>query len=74
MWKTLTYVVALPGVGVSMLSVFLKSHHAEEERPEFVPYPHLRIRSKVPLAVSSPLIPKPLGLVLHSLKAWVLGV
>lgn len=46
MWKTLTYFVALPGVGVSMLNVFLKSHHAEEERPEFVPYPHLRIRSK----------------------------
>lgn len=48
MWKALTYFVALPGVGVSMLNVFLKSHHGEEERPEFVAYPHLRIRSKVP--------------------------
>uniref|UniRef100_A0AC11EIC8 Uncharacterized protein n=1 Tax=Ovis aries TaxID=9940 RepID=A0AC11EIC8_SHEEP len=47
MWKALTYFVALPGVGVSMLNVFLKSHHGEEERPEFVAYPHLRIRSKV---------------------------
>ncbi|XP_022372973.1 cytochrome c oxidase subunit 6A1, mitochondrial isoform X2 [Enhydra lutris kenyoni] len=37
---------ALPGVGVSMLNVFLKSHHGEHERPEFVAYPHLRIRSK----------------------------
>nr|XP_014332407.1 PREDICTED: cytochrome c oxidase subunit 6A1, mitochondrial isoform X2 [Bos mutus] len=46
MWKALTYFVALPGVGVSMLNVFLKSHHGEEERPEFVAYPHLRIRSK----------------------------
>ncbi|KAM9194734.1 cytochrome c oxidase subunit 6A1, mitochondrial [Dugong dugon] len=46
MWKTLTYLVALPGVGVSMLNVFLKSRHGEEERPEFVAYPHLRIRSK----------------------------
>ncbi|DAA29708.1 cytochrome c oxidase subunit 6A1, mitochondrial-like [Bos taurus] len=45
-WKALTYFVALPGVGVSMLNVFLKSHHGEEERPEFVAYPHLRIRSK----------------------------
>ncbi|XP_065761112.1 cytochrome c oxidase subunit 6A1, mitochondrial [Muntiacus reevesi] len=45
MWKALTYFVALPGVGVSMLNVFLKSHHGEE-RPEFVAYPHLRIRSK----------------------------
>ncbi|XP_007093611.1 cytochrome c oxidase subunit 6A1, mitochondrial [Panthera pardus] len=46
MWKALTYFVALPGVGVSMLNVFLKSHHGEHERPEFVAYPHLRIRSK----------------------------
>ncbi|XP_066226870.1 cytochrome c oxidase subunit 6A1, mitochondrial [Saccopteryx leptura] len=46
MWKALTYFVALPGVGVSMLNVFLKSRHEEHERPEFVAYPHLRIRSK----------------------------
>lgn len=46
MWKALTYFVALPGVGVSMLNVFLKSHHGEEERPEFIAYPHLRVRSK----------------------------
>ncbi|XP_004691040.1 PREDICTED: cytochrome c oxidase subunit 6A1, mitochondrial [Condylura cristata] len=46
MWKALTYFVALPGVAVSMLNVFLKSKHAEHERPEFIAYPHLRIRSK----------------------------
>ena len=46
MWKALTYFVALPGVGVSMLNVFLKSQHGEHERPEFVAYPHLRIRTK----------------------------
>ncbi|XP_055986977.1 cytochrome c oxidase subunit 6A1, mitochondrial [Sorex fumeus] len=46
MWKALTYFVALPGVAVSMLNVFLKSQHEEHERPEFVAYPHLRIRSK----------------------------
>ncbi|XP_054361871.2 cytochrome c oxidase subunit 6A1, mitochondrial-like [Mirounga angustirostris] len=46
MWKALTYFVALPGVDVSMLNVFLKSRHGEHERPEFVAYPHLRIRSK----------------------------
>ncbi|XP_023576704.1 cytochrome c oxidase subunit 6A1, mitochondrial, partial [Octodon degus] len=38
MWKALTFFVALPGVGVSMLNVFLKSHHGEEERPEFIAY------------------------------------
>ncbi|XP_062049428.1 cytochrome c oxidase subunit 6A1, mitochondrial-like [Lepus europaeus] len=46
MWKALTYFVVLPSVGVSMLNVYLKSHHEEHERPEFIAYPHLRIRSK----------------------------
>lgn len=54
MWKALTYFVALPGVGVSMLNVFLKSRHAEHERPEFVAYPHLRIRTKVRPTPSPP--------------------
>nr|XP_012422307.1 PREDICTED: cytochrome c oxidase subunit 6A1, mitochondrial [Odobenus rosmarus divergens] len=46
MWKALTYFVALPGMGVSMLNVFLKSRHGGHERPELVAYPHLHIRSK----------------------------
>ncbi|XP_010341114.1 cytochrome c oxidase subunit 6A1, mitochondrial [Saimiri boliviensis] len=45
MWKMLTFFVALPGVGVCMLNVYLKSQK-EHERPEFVAYPHLRIRTK----------------------------
>uniref|UniRef100_A0ABI7Z5X5 Cytochrome c oxidase subunit n=1 Tax=Felis catus TaxID=9685 RepID=A0ABI7Z5X5_FELCA len=36
----------LPCAGVSMLNVFLKSQHGEHKRPEFVTYPHPRIRSK----------------------------
>ncbi|XP_038605139.1 cytochrome c oxidase subunit 6A1, mitochondrial-like [Tachyglossus aculeatus] len=45
-WKLLTYLVALPGVGVSMLNAYLKQQHGGHERPEFIAYPHLRIRSK----------------------------
>ncbi|CAO2628546.1 Cytochrome c oxidase subunit 6A1, mitochondrial, partial [Lemmus lemmus] len=46
MWKALTYFVALPVVGVSMLNIFLKSQHGEHERPRFVAYPHLCISTK----------------------------
>nr|XP_035129762.1 cytochrome c oxidase subunit 6A1, mitochondrial-like [Callithrix jacchus] len=46
MWKALTFFITLPGVAVSMLNVFLKSHHGEHKRPKFIPYPHLRIRTK----------------------------
>lgn len=46
-WKILSFVVALPGVGVCMLNTFLKEQSHSHEQPEFVPYSHLRIRSKV---------------------------
>uniref|UniRef100_A0A3B3Z6T8 Cytochrome c oxidase subunit n=1 Tax=Periophthalmus magnuspinnatus TaxID=409849 RepID=A0A3B3Z6T8_9GOBI len=45
-WKVLSFVVALPGVAVCMLNTFLKEQHHDHEQPEFVAYPHLRIRSK----------------------------
>ncbi|XP_028314358.1 cytochrome c oxidase subunit 6A1, mitochondrial [Gouania willdenowi] len=45
-WKILTFVVALPGVAVCMLNMYLKEQQHSHEQPEFVPYSHLRIRSK----------------------------
>ncbi|KAG8012240.1 Cytochrome c oxidase subunit 6A [Nibea albiflora] len=45
-WKILTYVVALPGVAVCMLNMYLKEQNHSHEQPEFIPYTHLRIRSK----------------------------
>ncbi|XP_020784010.1 cytochrome c oxidase subunit 6A, mitochondrial [Boleophthalmus pectinirostris] len=45
-WKILSFVVALPGVAVCMLNTFLKEQHHGHDQPEFVAYPHLRIRSK----------------------------
>ncbi|KAG5280560.1 hypothetical protein AALO_G00061510 [Alosa alosa] len=46
LWKILTFVVAFPGVAVCMLNTYLKMQHHHHENPEFVPYSHLRIRSK----------------------------
>ncbi|KAI7803171.1 cytochrome c oxidase subunit 6A, mitochondrial [Triplophysa rosa] len=45
-WKILSFVLALPGVGVCMANAYLKMQAHSHDTPEFVPYPHLQIRTK----------------------------
>ncbi|XP_037544637.1 cytochrome c oxidase subunit 6A, mitochondrial [Nematolebias whitei] len=45
-WKILTFVMALPGVGVCMANAYLKMKDHSHDQPEFVHYSHLRIRTK----------------------------
>ncbi|KAG5329416.1 CX6A1 oxidase, partial [Acromyrmex charruanus] len=47
MWKRLSYFVGFPAIALAMLNCYLnhQAHH-DDERPEFVAYEHLRIRTK----------------------------
>ncbi|GAA6229867.1 cytochrome c oxidase subunit 6A, mitochondrial-like [Lates japonicus] len=45
-WKILSFTVALPGVGVCWLNAYMKGKAHSHEQPEFVPYSHLRLRTK----------------------------
>ncbi|XP_028311518.1 cytochrome c oxidase subunit 6A2, mitochondrial [Gouania willdenowi] len=45
-WKILSFVVALPGVAVCIANAYMKSKAHSHDQPEFVPFTHLRIRTK----------------------------
>uniref|UniRef100_A0A4W6CDX5 Cytochrome c oxidase polypeptide VIa n=1 Tax=Lates calcarifer TaxID=8187 RepID=A0A4W6CDX5_LATCA len=57
-WKILSFTVALPGVGVCWLNAYMKGKAHSHEQPEFVPYSHLRLRTKVSLSSPAPLYSK----------------
>ncbi|XP_049780680.1 cytochrome c oxidase subunit 6A, mitochondrial [Schistocerca cancellata] len=46
LWKNLSFFVALPAVGLCMLNAWLKHQEEPHHRPEFIPYEHLRLRTK----------------------------
>ncbi|KAM4628455.1 cytochrome c oxidase subunit 6A, mitochondrial-like [Discoglossus pictus] len=45
-WKILSFVVALPSVGVCILNAWLQKQNHPQKNPDFVAYSHLRIRTK----------------------------
>lgn len=45
----MTVVLAFPGVAICMANAYMKAQEHHHGQPEFVPYPHLRIRTKVSL-------------------------
>ncbi|XP_054262015.1 cytochrome c oxidase subunit 6A, mitochondrial-like [Macrosteles quadrilineatus] len=46
LWKNLTYFVAIPAVGLCMVNTWLTVKEEDHTPPEFVPYEHMRIRTK----------------------------
>ncbi|XP_012235929.1 cytochrome c oxidase subunit 6A1, mitochondrial [Linepithema humile] len=47
LWKRLSFFVGLPAIGLAMVNCYLNHQaHEHDERPEFVKYDHLRLRTK----------------------------
>lgn len=47
LWKKMSFFVAAPAIALGMLNAYLAHQEGHHERPEFVAYEHLRIRTKV---------------------------
>jgi len=47
MWKRVTYWLAVPCIGLTMINAYIgEMEHLSHPRPKFIPYEHLRIRTK----------------------------
>ncbi|XP_050350623.1 cytochrome c oxidase subunit 6A1, mitochondrial-like [Nymphalis io] len=46
LWKKLSFFVGFPAVGLGMLNAYLGHQEASHERPPFVAYEYMRVRSK----------------------------
>ncbi|CAH2048693.1 unnamed protein product, partial [Iphiclides podalirius] len=46
LWKKLSLFVAFPAIGLGMLNAYLGHQEETHERPPFVPYEYMRIRTK----------------------------
>merc|ERR1712157_271173 len=47
MWKKTSFFVAFPAIGLAMVNAYIgEMEHLSHDRAKFVPYEHLRIRTK----------------------------
>ncbi|XP_075219995.1 cytochrome c oxidase subunit 6A1, mitochondrial-like [Lycorma delicatula] len=46
LWRNLTFFVAFPGIALAMANAYISHTAHHEERPEFIPYEYMRIRTK----------------------------
>ncbi|KAJ0176525.1 hypothetical protein K1T71_007704 [Dendrolimus kikuchii] len=46
MWKKMSFFVAFPAIGLGMLNAYLAHQEEHHERPPFVPYDYMRVRTK----------------------------
>ncbi|XP_011861359.1 PREDICTED: cytochrome c oxidase subunit 6A1, mitochondrial [Vollenhovia emeryi] len=47
MWKRISFFVGFPAIGLGLVNCYLNHQaHEHDERPEFIAYEHMRVRTK----------------------------